>query len=129
MDKIASSAAEYIQFTLTLVIGSLGFTMGLIIKPLDLPRYGKWLLVISTIFLFISIVAGMGAWSGIPQMMETNTFSLKDPLFLALGKIHQLSFVLGIACVAIALLTHYLRKEKSTNKNQTNHKNVQEKSE
>ena len=129
MDKIASSAAEFIQFTLTLVIGSLGFTMGLIIKPLDLPRYGKWLLVISTIFLFISIVSGVGAWSIIPQMMASKALNLRDPDFLALGKIHQLSFVLGIICVAIAVLAHYLHKEKNVNKKQNNGHNTQKKSE
>ena len=80
------------------------FSAGLVGNKIALPVSAKGFLVASWILLTFSVIAGVLAYSRIPVQLAEENYDLEDRFFTYPGKVHQLTFIIGILCLGIALI-------------------------
>lgn len=103
--KIAlTTAVDYIKYTTGFGTGALVFSVGLASNAMKLPESSRWLLVMSWAFLAVSVVGGVLAYSRIPVMLAEENYDLEDRYFIVPGRIHQITFGLGVIWLGIALV-------------------------
>lgn len=97
-------ATEAVKVTLALATGTLVFSAELLKESISMNNATKYLLVFSWIFLGISIVFGVFAYSRIPVMLKENNLDITDKYFEFFGRTHQITFMCGVILLGIAMI-------------------------
>ena len=98
------AASEFVKFTTAFGTGALVFSVGLVSDKVILTAWAKGFLIASWALLLISVVAGVLAYSRIPVMLAAKNYNLQDCWFKYPGKCHHITFLFGIAFLAVALV-------------------------
>ena len=98
------AAAEFLKYTIAFGTGTLVFSAGLVGEKVALPSPASPLLIATWILLTISVVSGVLAYSRIPIQLAEQKYDLEDRYFTFPGRIHQITFLLGIACLGLSLV-------------------------
>ncbi len=99
-----SAAGEFIKYSTAFGAGTLAFSVALVKEQVSFSRWSKGFLIASWILLVISVVAGVLAFSRVPIQLSEQNYNLEDKWFSVPGKVHQLTFMLGIIALGVALI-------------------------
>lgn len=105
-----NAASEFIKYTIAVAAGVLVFSVDLITKDIEISRWAKWLLALSWGALAISIGAGIFAFSRIPIKLAEKNYDLDDAYFYIPGRLHQMSFVIGVGLLGLGMIIILSRK-------------------
>jgi len=99
-----TTAADFIKYTTALGTGTLVFSAGLTAENVDLSGFAKACLIASWLLLAISVALGVLTYSRIPIKLAEKNYDTQDKWFSYPGRLHQLTFLAGIACLGVALI-------------------------
>lgn len=99
-----SAAGEFIKYSTAFGAGTLAFSVGLVKEQVSFSRWSKGFLILSWVFLVVSVVAGVLAYSRIPIQLAERNYNLHDKWFSVPGKVHELTFILGIIGLGVSLI-------------------------
>lgn len=98
------AAAEFLKYTVAFGTGALVFSAGLVGEKVALPGPASPFLIATWVLLTFSVIAGVLAYSRVPIQLAEESYDLEDKFFIYPGRIHQITFILGIACLGTALI-------------------------
>jgi|RhiMethySRZTD1v2_1073278.scaffolds.fasta_scaffold204888_3 hypothetical protein len=102
---------EFLKYTIALGGGALVFGAGLVGDKLTLPTPAAWLVLISWVLLGLSVAAGVLDYGHIIVMVDESKYNWRrDRLFMWLGQLHQVFFVVGMFLLGVALAIALITK-------------------
>jgi hypothetical protein len=107
-----ASAGELMKLTVALATGALVFGAGLVKEQLNLGIVAKFAIIFAWSCLGISAAAGIWAISAIPIMLAKSNYDLEYKDLTHPARIHQVSFMIGILALGMALAISLLRPQK-----------------
>jgi preprotein translocase subunit SecG len=96
-------ACELIKYLTALSTGALVFGAGLAKEDLLQSSTARAVMVASWVFLAISSILGVLAYSRIPMMLSEGTADLNDRYLMFPFRLHQITFIAGILLLGTAL--------------------------
>ena len=102
---------DLLKFTIALASGSLVFSLGLLLaEKIDFTCWVKFFLFSSWLSLALSAAAGVLSYMRIPVLIANQDFNMRDKFMEIPGKIHHISFIIGILSLGIAVLIVIIQK-------------------
>jgi len=102
--KAVSSATDVMKVTMALATGTLVFSAELLKEDVSIGLTAKVFLVASWCFLCTSIIAGALSYMRVPVMISEDNLDIHDKLFSSPGRIHHLSFLVGVIVLGITMI-------------------------
>jgi hypothetical protein len=101
---------DLLKFTIALATGSLVFSAALLTEDIKLNCWAKCCLFLSWLALATSAAAGALAYMRIPMLIAKRDFNMRDKFMEIPGRIHHISFVIGILSLGVALVIALIKK-------------------
>ena len=101
---------DLLKFTILLATGSLVFSTGLLTEDIKLVCWAKFCLFLSWLALATSAATGALAYMRIPMLIAKQNFNMRDKFMEIPGRIHNISFVVGILSLGVALVVVLIEK-------------------
>ena len=101
---------DLLKFTILLATGSLVFSTGLLTKDINIVFCAKFCLFLSWLSLAASVATGVLAYMRIPMLTAKKDFNIHDKLMEIPGRIHHITFVVGILFLGVALVIILIKK-------------------
>jgi len=101
---------DLLKFTIALATGSLVFSTGLLTEDINLSCWAKLFLFLSWIALTTSAAAGVLAYMRIPMLIAKRDFNMRDKFMEIPGRIHHISFIVGIVSLGVAVVIVLIKK-------------------
>ena len=101
---------DLLKYTIALATGSLVFSAGLLSEDIKLLWWAKFFLFLSWLALATSAAAGVLAYMRIPMLIARKDFNMRDKFMEIPGRIHHISFVVGVLSLGVALIIVLIKK-------------------
>ena len=101
---------DLLKYTIALATGSLVFSAGLLTEDIELLCWAKFCLFLSWLALATSAAAGVLAYMRIPMLIAKKDFNMRDKFMEIPGRIHHISFVVGVLSLGVALIIVMIKK-------------------
>lgn len=105
-----NQVVDLLKFTIALATGALVFSAGLLTEDIKLNCGAKFCLFLSWLALATSASAGVLAYMRIPMLIAKRKFNMRDKFMEIPGRIHHISFIVGIISLGVALVIALVKK-------------------